>query len=146
MRLRLALVLATTAAVAAADLAVKASVPGPAWTLHARSQAFLAFSLLLVAGIVGLALLPSRLVAAAGGPIAGGMLANVVSAATHSGRVPNPFVVGSVGFNLADVFVVLGVALLTLALARLAIRHRAWIDRRIPPRPWERGLRRRLGL
>lgn len=143
---RLALALFSAAAVAAVALLAQAAVVAPVWAYHHRSAAFEAFSLALAAGIVALALLPSRLVAVAGAPIAGGMAANVVSAELHGGRVPNPFVVGEVAFDLADVFVLAGVVALTLALARLAIRHRALIDRHIPPRRWERGLRRRLGL
>jgi hypothetical protein len=143
---RLGLSLASTAAVTAVSLAVQASVTAPVWAFHRRSAGFEVLSVLVAAGNVALALLPSRLVALGGGPIAGGLLANVVSAQLHGGRVPNPFVVGEVAFNLADVFVVAGAAVQTFALAWLAIRLRSWIDARIPPRRWERRLRRRLGL
>ena len=69
---------------------------------------------MLVAVLV-LALLPSRLVAAAAGVVAGGVLGNVISAYRHGGRVPNPLVVGTVAFNLADVFVLAGVPVLIVA-------------------------------
>jgi hypothetical protein len=143
---RLALGCVSTAAAAAVCLAAQASVVTPVWAFHHRSPAFEAFSLAVAVAIVALALLPSRAVAVAGAPIAGGMIANVVSAQRHGGRVPNPFIVGQVAFDLADVFVLVGVVSLALALGRLAIEQRELIDAHIPPRPWERRLRRRLGL
>ncbi len=60
--------------------------------------------------------------------------------------MPNPLVVGPVAFNLADVLIVCAAPILIVALTRIAIRHRAFIDRHIPPRRWEVALRRRLGL
>jgi hypothetical protein len=143
---RLALALSSTAAAIAVALAVQAEAATPVWAFHRRSPAFETFSLLLAVALVALALLPSRVVAVAAGPLAGGLVANVVSAGLHGGRVPNPFVAGEVAFDLADVFVLVGVVALTLGLARLAVQRRTWIDERIPPRRWERRLRQRLGL
>jgi lipoprotein signal peptidase len=71
------------------------------------------------------------------------MLGNLVSGLEHGGRVPNPIVVGSFALNIADVFVLVGVPVLVVALARISIRHR---DQLIPPRRWEAALRRRLRL
>ena len=146
MLLRLLHALAPAFALAAADLAVKAAVPTRGWDFHQRSQAWSVFAVVLLAAVLLLALLPSRLLSIAAGVVAGGVLGNVVSAQRHGGRVPNPVVIGTVALNLADVFVLAGVPVLIFALARVTIRHRERIDRLIPPRRWERALRRRLGL
>ena len=146
MRLRLSLAIASTLALAAVDLAVKAALPTKGWDFHQRSHAWSLLSVVLLAVVVVLAVLPSRLVAAAAGVVAGGVLGNVVSAHRHGGRVPNPIVVGSLALNLADVFVLVGVPVLVVALVRVSIRNRDRIDRLIPPRRWELALRRRLRL
>ena len=146
MRLRLSLAIASTLALAAVDLAVKAAFPTKGWDFHQRSQAWSLLSVVLLAVVIVLAVLPSRLVAAAAGVVAGGVLGNVVSAHRHGGRVPNPIVVGSLALNLADVFVLVGVPVLVVALVRVSIRNRDRIDRLIPPRRWELALRRRLRL
>jgi hypothetical protein len=146
MLVRLSLVLAPALALAAVDLAVKASVPTKMWGIHHRSHTWSVLAVALLVTVLVLALLPSRLVAAAAGVVAGGVLGNVVSAHRHGGRVPNPLVVGTLALNLADLFVLAGVPVLIFALARITIRHRELIDRLIPPRRWELALRRRLGL
>ena len=146
MLLRLSLVLAPALTLAAVDLAVKAAFATKGWDFHQRSHAWSVLAVALLAVLLVLAVLPSRLVAAAAGVVAGGVLGNVVSAHEHGGSVPNPIVIGAFAFNLADVFVLLGVPILVVALARVSIRHRELIDRLIPPRRWELALRRRLGL
>jgi hypothetical protein len=143
---RLALVVTLAVSLAAADLALKALLPTASWDYHARSHAWSVVGLVLLGAVLLVGLLPSRLAAAAAGVVAGGVAGNVVSASLHDGRVPNPLVVGTIAFNLADVLVVAAAPFLTVALIRVAIRHRAFIDRHIPPRPWEHALRRRLGL
>jgi lipoprotein signal peptidase len=144
--LRLWLVLVPALALAAIDLVVKALVPTSAWDFHQRSHAWSVFALVLLAVLLLFAILPSRLVAAAAGVVAGGVIGNVFSAYRHDGRVPNPLVAGSVAFNCADLFILLGVPLLMVALARVTVRYRDRIDRLIPPRRWEMALRRKLGL
>ena len=146
MLLRLSLVLAPAFALAAVDLAVKAAFATKGWDFHQRSHAWSVLAVSLLVVLLVLAVLPSRLVASAAGVVAGGVLGNVVSAHQHGGRVPNPIVIGAVALNLADVFVLVGVPVLMFALARVSIRNRERIDRLIPPRRWELGLRRRLGL
>ncbi len=146
MARRLALVVSLAAALAAADLAVNALVATDAWDFHQRSQAWSVVALVLLVALIAVGLLPSLLVSVAAGVAAGGVAGNIVSARLHGGRVPNPLVVGPVAFNLADVLIVCAAPILIVALARVAIRHRAFIDRHIPPRPWEVALRRRLGL
>ena len=146
MARRLVFLLAPGVAVAAADLGLKAAVATEAWDYHQRSHAWSAFALVLLCALLACGLLPSRLASVAAGLAAGGVAGNVISARLHAGRVPNPLVAGTVAFNLADVAALLAAPLLVVALARVAIRHRAFIDRHVPPRRWERGLRRRLGL
>jgi len=146
MRVRLLLVAVPAVTVAAADLAVKALLPTDAWDYHQRSHAWSILGLVLLGAVLVVGLLPSRLAGVAAGVAAGGIAANVLSARLHGGRVPNPLVVGPLAFNLADVLVVAAAPVLTVALVRVAIRHRAFIDRHVPPRPWEHALRRRLGL
>jgi hypothetical protein len=145
MRARLVLVVVPAVVLASADLLVKALVATPAWNFHERSATWSVGSGLLLLCAVALARLPSRLVAAAAGITSAGVLGNLVSAARSGGRVPNPLVVGGptdgIAFNLADVLVLAGLLLLMPALAAVTIRHR---DRLIPPRRWERALRRRL--
>jgi lipoprotein signal peptidase len=146
MLLRLLLVLAPALAIAGIDLAVKAAFPTSRWDFHQRSHAWSVLTICLLAVVLLLAVLPSRLVAVAAGIVAGGGLGNVVSASQHGGRVPNPIVIGPYALNLADLFILLGVPVLMVALARVSIRNRHHIDRVIPPRRWELALRRRIGL
>jgi hypothetical protein len=144
--LRLSLLFAPALALAAIDLAVKATVATRAWDFHRRSHAWSVVTVLLLVVVVVLVVLPSRFLAVTAGVVAGGMLGNLVSVRVHGGAVPDPLVAGTIAFNLADVFVLVGIPLLVVALARVAIRHRDRIDRLIPPRKWELALRRRLGL
>ena len=145
VRLRLLLTIVPALAVATIDLTVKHVVENAA-ALHSRSHTWSLLSVALLVVVLALTVLPSRLAAVAAGVVAGGIGGNVVSALEHGGRVPNPIVVADVAFNVADVFVLVGVPLLVAALARVAIRHREAIDRAIPPRRWERALRRRFGF
>ena len=146
MRVRALLVVVPAVVLASVDLAVKSLVPAAAWELHARSQAWSVVGLVLLGALLGVGLLPSRLVSVAAGVAAAGVAGNVLSARLNGGRVPDPLVVGTVAFNLADVLVVVAAPVLVVALFRVAIRHRAFVDRHVPPRPWELALRRRLGL
>jgi len=143
---RLVLVVVPAVVLGAVDLALKAVLPTTAWDYHQRSHAWSVLALVLLGAVILVGLLPSRFASVAAGIAAGGIAANVLSARLHDGRVPNPLVVGPVAFNLADVLVVVAAPLLTVALVEVAIRHRAFIDRHVPPRPWELALRRRLGL
>jgi hypothetical protein len=146
MARRLVVVVFLTGGLAAADLALNALVPTDVWDFHQRSQAWSIVALVLLGALLAVGLLPSLVVSLAAGVAAGGVAGNILSARLHDGRVPNPLVVGPVAFNLADVLVVSAAPILTVALARVAIRHRSFIDRHVPPRPWEVALRRRLGL
>jgi lipoprotein signal peptidase len=133
------------AARAPPDLIVKANVATPWWAFHHRSHAWVVLSLGLFAGVLLLAMVRSRAVALAAGVMCGGVLGNLVSARRDHNWVPNPLTVGSyqdgVAFNLADVFFLVGNLLLMTTLIVVTVRNR---DRLIPPRQWERALRRRL--
>jgi prepilin signal peptidase PulO-like enzyme (type II secretory pathway) len=142
---RLPLVVVPAAALAAADLIVKASVPTAGWAFHHRSDAWVALSIVLLVGALGLIAVPSRAVALAGGVMCGGVIGNLVSARWEGNRVPNPLVIGHYGhgvaFNLADVFFLLGNLMLMAALIAVVFNNR---DRLPASREWERELVRRL--
>ena len=144
---RLLLIVVPAAAIATVDLSVKAAVPTDGWAYHHRSGAWVALSVALAVSMLFIALVPSRAVAVAAGVLGGGVLGNLVSARADANRVPNPLVIGGYGhviaFNLADVFILLGNALLMTALIVTAVHHR---DRLAPPRAWERAVLRQLGL
>ena len=146
MRLRSLLFALAAGVVAVADLAVKAAVASDPAGAHPRSHAWSLLAVGFVAALAALVLLPSRLAAAVAGITAGAVLGNVVSSAHHDGAVPNPLVAGGVAFNVADIVLLASAPVLVVALGRVAIVHRATIDRLIPPRRWEVALRRRLGL
>jgi len=146
MALRSVLVLFPCALVAGVDFAVNASVRTPAADFHPRSTAWSAGALVVLLVLFPCGLLPSRLASLAAGVAAGGVAGNLVSAALHGGRVPNPLTAGAVAFNAADLAIVGGAPFLVVALARVAIRNRSFVVRHVPPRRWERGLRRRLDL
>jgi hypothetical protein len=142
---RLFLVAGTGAVLAAADLAVKATIATPPWDFHQRSSAWVVLSLVVLTGLLALAFVPSRAVAIAAGVMMGGVVGNLVSARLDGNRVPNPFLVGDtmngVAFNLADVFFLCGNVLVVATLMVVTIRNR---HRLLPPRSWEHALRRRL--
>jgi hypothetical protein len=121
---RIGILVAAALPLTAADLATKAVLPTDPSLFHERSTAWALASLALLAVAVALCRLPSRLLAAAAGVFASGLAGNLGSALRHHGAVPDPFVAGTVAFNLADVLLVAGVALLGAAGMRLAVHHR----------------------
>jgi hypothetical protein len=134
MARRFVLVAFVAAGLAAADLALNARVSTDASDFHQRSQAWSVVALVLLAALLAVGLLPSLVVSLAAGVAAGGVAGNILAARLHGGRVPNPLVVGPVAFSLADVLIVCSAPIVTVALARVAIRHRSFIDRHVPPR------------
>jgi hypothetical protein len=112
---------------------------------HQRSYIWAATSAFLVGAAFALAHLRSRAVAISAGIMAGGVLANLISALASNGRVPNPIVVGSnrdgVAFNLADVFTIIGIFALIISVCIVLVVHR---ERLLPPRAWERALWHKL--
>jgi hypothetical protein len=124
VRARAGIVLVTALALATADLVMKAAVATDPSFVHHRSHAWVEVSVgLFLVGLL-LARLPSRLLATGAGVFTGGLLGNLASAAMHGGAVPNPFVVGDVAFNLADVFVLAGIVLMIVGSMRLAVSYR----------------------
>ena len=130
---------------ASIDLLEKAFDSTHPFDYHARSATWAVGSGLLVVAAFALAHLRSRAVAVSAGVMAGGVLANLISAVDGDGRVPNPIVVGTqrdgVAFNLADVFTVVGLLGLIVAVCIVLVVHR---ERLLPPRAWERALWRKL--
>jgi hypothetical protein len=121
---RLSILAAVALPLVAADLATKAVLPTDAGLYHLRSGIWELASAGLVVVAAALCRLPSRLLAAGAGVFAAGLLGNLVSALGHGGAVPNPFVAGTLAFNLADALQVAGLVLLGAAGMRLARRHR----------------------
>jgi hypothetical protein len=139
MRQRLVLFIALTLGLALLDFAVKARLPTPAWLLHERSAAWVGLSVALLLGCFALAALSSRRVAGMAAVTAGGALGNLISVGRY-GAVPNPLLIrgeNGIAFNLADVFVTVGLLLLVVALILASVRNR---HRLLPPRRWEQRL------
>lgn len=128
---RLGIMLGVALPLAGADLLVKAGAPTEAWAYHERSFGWLLLSLSLLAGMVLVTHIPSLLVAPAAGVLAAGLLGNSLSAAWNDMKVPNPLVLGGdhglIAFNLADVWALVGIFLLVLAIGGWLIRNRALI-------------------
>jgi hypothetical protein len=139
------IVAALAASLATVDLVEKSLDHTAPFDYHSRSYLWAATSALLVFAAFALAQLRSRAVAISAGVMAGGVLANLISASFSNGRVPNPIVAGSarggVAFNLADVFTVIGIFGLIGSVCVVLVVHR---ERLLPPRAWERALWHRL--
>jgi len=138
---RLLLLVALAAPLACIDLIVKATVPTATWAFHRRSDAWFAFSIVLLVGLVALSFVPSPAMAFAAGLMSAGVTGNLVSARANGNWVPNPLTINhgryGLAFNLADVFFTVGNLILTAVLVAEAIRHR---DKLAAPRGWERAL------
>jgi lipoprotein signal peptidase len=92
---------------------------------HPRPAAVLAGALLLGAALLVLAPRAGSLAVTIGAGIAaGGALATLVTGIAWRGGVPNPLVAGGVAFNLADVAIAAGDALLIGGAVVHAIRNR----------------------
>jgi lipoprotein signal peptidase len=111
---------ATAILLAAVDLAHKAAAG--AVTLHPRSATYVVVvTTLTIAWVAAILAARSVSLAIGGGVVAGGALGNLASDALWPG-VPNPIVLGSIAFNLADVFVVAGFIVVAAAVLALAAR------------------------
>ena len=131
-RLRFVALLAVV--LAAADLVVaKAAEHHHPGFDHHRSLVWVALSLSVFGFTAALACLPSRLLALGCGLQAGGTLGNLLWAVSHGGVVSNSFVLqggeGGIAFTLADVFVLLGIAVIVVGSMRLTIRYRHVLPR-----------------
>jgi len=133
------------AVLAAADLFHKTAYVTPPWGYHMRSGAWLALTTAVIVVCLLLVRVPSWAVAAAAGILAGGAAGNALSSVLSGEGVPNPIVIRDsnvlIAFNLADVFTLAGILLLTSVLVVVTIDHR---ERLLPPRAAWREARRRL--
>lgn len=115
---RCALALGGTAALVGFLDVVYKALAGPG-AIHPRSAGYVAgVAALCVAWAGAIALTRSVAMAVGGGVLAGGALGNLASLAFWPG-VPNPIVTGSFAFNLADVFVFVGFAAVSVSALRL---------------------------
>jgi len=123
MRRRRQLAVAAAVSVLAADLVDSAAAgsayfhPRPLWLLAAGAAA--AAAMLLLAPRV-----PSVTLSLGAGTAAGGVLGTLVAGLVWSRGVPDPLVHGSVAFNLADVAIAAGDAILLTSALFVAWRRR----------------------
>ena len=114
---------AAAAAVVAATLIHDALAPSR--LSHERSTAVLVGAGLLATALLALApRARSRAISLGAGTAAGGALATLVTGLAWPGGVPNPLVRGDVAFNLADVAIAAGDALLVGGALVLAWTNR----------------------
>jgi lipoprotein signal peptidase len=114
---------AVAAIVATADLGQK--LTGGSALHHARSLAAVAVMAVVAVALLGLVpRIRSLPVVVGAGIAAGGAVGNLVSALAWSRGVPDPLVLRDVAFNLADLFVLAGDALLLTSAAVYALRNR----------------------
>ena len=123
---RRALLVVTAGTVATVDLGHKAAVAAPYH--HLRPTGIAALGVLVIVALVVLVpRLPSRVASLGAGLAAGGALGNLVSILAWSDGVPDPLVVAGarygIAFNLADVFALLGDAMLLSAAVLYALRN-----------------------
>ena len=142
---RAAITILSAGCLAAADLALKATIPTAPWYFHERSGVWVVGSFALLIAALALVRVPSSAVALGAGVMSGGVAGNLLSAHWNDNSVPNPLVLGDhvngIAFNAADVFILVGNLLLISALIVVTIRHR---DQLVPPRGWARAMRRRF--
>ena len=128
VRKRIAIVVCLAVPLAGLDLYVKSQLLAAPLYLHRRSGEWMVSSAILLVVALLLARLPSRLLAASAGLLAAGVLGNLVSAGLHHGLVANPFVIDhqdfELAFNLADLFVLAGIVMVTVSALRLTVRYR----------------------
>ncbi|HXK13534.1 MAG TPA: hypothetical protein VNH45_03275 [Gaiellaceae bacterium] len=100
---------------------------------HHRSFVWVGLSLLVFVFVGALACVPSRLLALGCGLQAGGTLGNLLWALSHHNVVSNSFVLqggeGGIAFTLADVFVLVGIAVIVVGSMRMTIRYRHVLPR-----------------
>lgn len=136
---RLIAVTGCASALAAVDLAAKALWPPPPELFHHRSTAWILASFVLLTCCLVLALRSSAIMCAAAATCAGGLVGNLVSALTHGGRIPDPFLLGgAIAFNPADVFFVVGLSGLVCASIQRVATSTAWLSL------WRGGIRNEL--
>ena len=142
---RAALLLSVAVPLAGADLLHKAVATTPEWAYHPRGGAWVALSASVLLACLALSRVPSTGVAAGAGLLAAGAAGNGIAAVAWERGIPNPIVWESgshlAAFNLADVFTIVGIALLMVLLSSVTIRNR---ERLLAPRAVARMLWERL--
>jgi hypothetical protein len=99
---------------------------------HPRSSAVLAGALALAAALLLLAPRAGSLAVTVGaGVAAGGALATLVAGVAWRGGAPNPHVAGGIAFNLADLAIGCGDALLIGGALLHAVRNRDRLGARV---------------
>jgi hypothetical protein len=145
MLARATLLLAVALPLSGIDLLHKAIATTPDWAYHARGGAWIALSGCVVLGCLALARVPSVAVASAAALLAAGAAGNGISAVAWERGIPNPIVWESsshaAAFNLADLYTLVGIALLMVLLGSVTIRNR---ERLLPPRAFARMLWQRF--
>jgi hypothetical protein len=123
MRRRRQIAVAAALAVLAADLVDSAAArstyfhPRPLWLLAAGAAG-------AAAVVIFAPRIPSLALSLGAGAAAGGAFATFVAALVWSQGVPDPLVRGSVAFNLADVAIAAGDAILLASALFVVWRHR----------------------
>jgi lipoprotein signal peptidase len=127
----------TATVVAAVDLAHKAAAladPTASVTLHPRSTLY-ALGVAAISALWAFAIMltRSRSIALGGGIFVGGAAGNVVSLVLWPSvdGVPNPLLARELAFNLADVAVVVGLALVVLGVAAFAVQNNGRLGERV---------------
>lgn len=125
---RAALVLTVAVPLAGADLLHKAIGTTPQWAYHPRGASWVVLTAAVFVGCLALSRIPSAGIAAAAGVLAAGAAGNGIAAVAWERGIPNPIVWESdahlAAFNLADVFTLVGIALLIVLLGSVTIRNR----------------------
>jgi lipoprotein signal peptidase len=125
---RAALLLTVAVPLAGADLLHKAVGTTPHWAYHPRGAAWIALSAAVILACLALSRVPSVGIVAAAGLLAAGAAGNGIAAVAWERGIPNPIVWESgshlAAFNLADVFTLVGIALLLVLLSSATIRNR----------------------
>ena len=116
-------IVATAMSLAIADVVDKAA-SGPSLQHERSVQTALLMAVVVLVLVILVPRIPWTPVALGAGVAAGGTLGNLVSLIVWRQGVPDPIVVGAVAFNLADVFVLCGDALLLSAAIVYALRNR----------------------
>ena len=123
---------ASAAAVIAVDLGLKAAASAPDVPLHGRSPVYALVAVAALAWSAALLATGSRVLAAAGGLVLGGAVANVASLALWPG-VPDPLVAGGIAFNPADVAALAGgLVAVPLAAGVLIVQSYAMSSSSVP--------------
>jgi lipoprotein signal peptidase len=120
---------AVAAALAVIGVALVHEVLTPTPFHHPRAPGVFVLAAVIAMALLALApRVPSTAVALGAGIAAGGALGTLVSGLAWNG-VPDPFVHGGIAFNVSDLAIALGDAILVAAVVLHAATHRADLHR-----------------